>query len=295
MADLTPEEAAQLGYGPNFASDARSEMERDPLAAWWAMLTGDKKTALGNMASNQGGGFDPARSGNEAAALANSFNLARDVRNAPEMDAIFRAGATAPGRANPYSTVIADQSRPAQLALMAQMRQQMNGPSIAGMQGQRAFGASGQQALMQGGRAGMLGAQNAGAGIAGDLGQARLAEIMRAQAGLGASAGALRGADLTSANNQMQAGLAQQRQDDLLRQFYASQGANLANAREQAGANREITRLQSIARANARDAGAAQNFAGQAANVWGGAATGGVGVGSSGGGGPTHGGSGGSH
>lgn len=278
MADLNPEEAAQLGYGPNFANDVTAAANKDPLAVWWAMLTGQDSAnsgGAGNMVSQQGGGFNPARSGNEAAALVNGMQLSRDVRNAPEMDAIFRAGANAGPNANPYSTVIADQSRPAQLALMQQMRASMNGPSMANMQGQRAFGASGQQALMQGGRAGMLGAQNAGAGLAGDLGQARLAEMMRSQAGIGGAAGNLRGGDLRSADAQMQSALRQRQMDEQLRQFYASQGANLDNARQQALTNRETTRLQSLSRANARDAQAGMNFANQAASVAGGAATGG--------------------
>lgn len=152
----------------------------------------------------------------------------------PALSEQLRAGAIRQQATNPYNTAIADQSRPAQLALMDQMRASMNGPSIAGMQGQRAFGASGQQALMQGGRAGMLGAQNAGAGIAGDLGQARLAEIMRSQAGLGGAAGSLRGGDLRSAEAQMGSGFQAQNIRDQMARFYASQGGRLDEARARA-------------------------------------------------------------
>ncbi len=275
MADLNPQEAASLGYGPNFASNATDAMSKDPLAVWWAMLTGQDSAAsggVGNMVSQQGGGLDPARSGNEASALVNSMQLARDVRNAPEMDAIFRAGASAGPRANPYSTVVADQSRQGQLALINQMRGQMSGPSIAGMQGQRAVGQMGQQALMQGGRAGMLGAQMGSGGLAGDIGQARLAEVMRAQAGMGGAAGQLRGADLHSAGAQMQSGLQQRQQDQLLRQFYASQGANLANARANATSNRNTTYLQQLAKNNKRDVDAGMQFAQSAATTAAGAA-----------------------
>jgi hypothetical protein len=99
---------------------------------------------------------------------------------------------------------------------MAQMRGQMNGPSIAGMQGQRAMAQSGQQALMQGamgnGRAAMLQSQGVAGGIAGDTGQARLAEVMRAQAGIGGAAGSLRGNDLQSAEANARAALAAQMQ-----------------------------------------------------------------------------------
>ncbi len=157
------------------------------------------------------------------------------IRNADFYQGLARAGADAPARQNPYSTVVADQSRPAQLALMAQMRQQMAGPSLAAMQGERAMGAAGQQALMQGGRAGMLGARNASAGLAGDVGQARLAEIMRAQAGLGGAAGSLRGADLRSAGAQMGAGFDAQQLADARARFYSGMGANLGVAQDRMG------------------------------------------------------------
>lgn len=275
MADLTPEEAANLGYTPQTAGLPQAVRD-DPWSVLMAMFTG-KDTAgssgAGNLFASQGSTLNPTRTNAEAAALANSYQLAPDVRNAPEMDAIFRAGANAPGRANPYSTQIADQSRAGQLALMNQMRGQMNGPSIAAMQGQRAMSQMGQQALMQGGRAGMLGAQAGAGGLAGDVGQARLAEVMRAQAGLGGAAGNLRGADLRSADAQMQAALRQRQMDDQLRQFYAGQGANLQGARDQATTNREVTRLQSLTRSNQRDANNVINFANQAGTVVAGAAT----------------------
>lgn len=276
MADLTPEEAARLGIpstaqGVNGMVDAA---QKDPLAVWWAMLTGqDSATSggFGNMVSHQGGGFNPANSPNEASALASSFQLQRDIQNAPELDAIFRAGANAGPRANPYSTVVADQSRPAQLALIQQMRGQLNGPSLAAMQGQRALGQSGQQALMNsalgGGRAAMLQSANVGSGLAGDVGQARLGEVMRSQAGMGGAAGNLRGADLRSADAQMQAALQQRQQDDALRRFYASQGAALQNARDQAGANRQITYYQQLAKNNQRDAQNVGNFAQSSATL----------------------------
>ena len=136
-----------------------------------------------------------------------------------------KRGANAPLSQNPYNAGIADQSRAAQLALMQQMRGQMSGPSIANMQGQRAMGQMGQQALMQGGRAGMLGAQMGAGGLAGDVGQARLAEVMRAQAGMGGAAGNLRGADLNSARAQQSAGAGQLGLDLGNRQAYAGLGA----------------------------------------------------------------------
>jgi|694.fasta_scaffold41457_3 hypothetical protein len=143
----------------------------------------------------------------------------------------FREGAVRQQGVNPYNTGIADQSRGAQLALIQQMRAQQAGPSLAGLQGQRGMAQAGQQALMQGGRAGMLGAQNASTGMAGDVGQARLAEIMRSQAGMGGAAGNLRGADLRSAEAQAQAGIRGQTIADQRAQFYGSLGSMLDQAR----------------------------------------------------------------
>lgn len=143
----------------------------------------------------------------------------------------FREGAIRQQANNPYNTGIADQSRAAQLALIQQMRAQQAGPSLAALQGQRGMAQAGQQALMMGGRAGMLGAQNASTGMAGDMGQARLAEIMRSQAGMGGAAGNLRGADLRSAEAQAGTGIKAQSAADQSAQFYAQLGAMLDQAR----------------------------------------------------------------
>jgi hypothetical protein len=195
-------------------------------------------TMIGPILDVAGSIIDPAKQGT---AEANRVMYANSDRSAGTLNAF--AGAQTPGlmagavrqqAANPYSTATADQSRAAQLALIQQMRAQMAGPSIANMQGQRALGQMGQQALMQGGRAGMLGAQGGSAGLAGDVGQARLAEAMRAQAGMGGAAGSLRGNDLQSANAQVGAGLAAQQQADRNSQFYANQGSNLSEAARRA-------------------------------------------------------------
>lgn len=140
---------------------------------------------------------------------------------------------------NPYSTAVADQTRAAQMALIQQMRGQMNGPSLANMQGQRALGQSGQQALGAAamgapGRAAMLQAQQVGGGLAGDVGQARLAEVMRSQGGMGGAAGRLRGGSLESASNQMQAGLRAQSLADENARFSATQGSALSDANRNA-------------------------------------------------------------
>ena len=296
MAELSPEETKQYFGRTYTAADVEADRERaqkDPFGYAWSLLTGDKSTIGGNSVSAGGGGFNPMRTGNEAAGIAGALQLSRDVRNAPELNSMFERGALAPDRANPYDAGVADQSRAAQLALIQQMRGQMSGPSIANMQGQRAMGQMGQQALMQGGRAGMLGAQMGAGGLAGDVGQARLAEVMRAQAGMGGAAGNLRGGDLRSADAQMQAGLQQRAQDDALRRFYMGGGMQLQNARDQSAANREITRLQLLAKGNARDAQAWTNFGNQASSTLAPIAT--AGGGSKGGTAPTHGPSTGSH
>lgn len=169
---------------------------------------------------------------------------------------------------NPYNAAVADQSRAGQMALMEQMRAQMNGPSLAGMQGQRALAQSGQQALMQGGRAGMLNAQGAGAGLAGDVGQARLAEVMRAQGGIGGVAGNLRGADLRSADAQAQAGLRAQGLNDQQAMFYGQLGTTL----DQARARQALERFKLAQRIDQRQTGndiqLASNLVGAGANAF---------------------------
>jgi len=283
MADWTginSDEASQLGL-PTTAGDVQglaSAAQNDPFAVWWAMFTGQDSAnsgGAGNLVSRQGGGFNPTQTGNEAGALAGSFGLERDIRNAGALNDIYQRGVAAAPRANPYNAQVADQSRASQLALIQQMRGQMNGPSLAGLQGQRGMAQMGQQALMQGGRAGMLGAAQAAGGLAGDTAQARAAEIMRAQAGMGGAAGNLRGADLRSAEAQSQAALQQRGQDDAMQRFYAQQALQLQNARNQALANREVTRLNLLTKSNTRDMQNMQNMLGYTANMAGGIATGG--------------------
>lgn len=138
-------------------------------------------------------------------------------------------GAQGPA-ASPFDANYANQARAAQMALIQQMRGQMNGPSLAGMQGQRALGQSGQQALAAAAngapnRAAMLGAQGVAGGLAGDVGRARLAEVMRAQAGMGGVAGQMRGADQQSSLGDARAQANAQAIRDSLFRFYAGTGA----------------------------------------------------------------------
>jgi hypothetical protein len=184
-------------------------------------------------------------------------------------------GANMGPRENPFSTVVADQSRPAQLALMQQMRAGLDGPSIAAMQGQRALAQSGQQALMRGGRAGMLGAQGVGAGLAGDVGQARLAEVMRGQAGLGSAASNLRGGDLRTADASSQSGLQMRGLDDNARRFYASQGVNLQQAQDRANLEMFKLKQRKLLEDRERQMKALNGAVGGLATTAGGLATGG--------------------
>lgn len=136
---------------------------------------------------------------------------------------------------NPYQTGIADQTRAAQLALMQQMEAQRTGPSLAAMQGQGAMGASTQQALAAGamgqGRNAMLGSRMASSGLASDVARARMMEDLKARAGIGGVAGALRGQDLKSAEQQQQAGLAAQGMSDEMARFYGGMGNALDSTR----------------------------------------------------------------
>lgn len=132
---------------------------------------------------------------------------------------------------SPYDAAYANQARASQMALMEQMRRQAAGPSLASLQGSQALANSGQQALaaaaMGGpGRASMLQAQQVGGGLAGDVAQGRLGEVMRSQAAMGGLAGGMRGADQQSALQDAAAQLAAQRNRDAMYRFYAGLGAN---------------------------------------------------------------------
>lgn len=145
---------------------------------------------------------------------------------------IAKQGAARQQAVNPYDAAIADRARAAQMALMAQMRAQAQKPSLAAMQGQQALAQGGQQALRaaamgQPGRASMLGMAQAGAGMGADVARARLAEQMRAQAGIGGLAASVRGADLRSAQEQLQAGMQAQSLADQRARAFAQMGANL--------------------------------------------------------------------
>lgn len=139
-------------------------------------------------------------------------------------------------RDNPYSMLIANQTRPAQMALLEQMRAQAAGPSVAGAQGQMALGQNAMSALGAMGR-GPLGARAAlaqqagiGGGIAADSAGARLQEGMNQQRGMFGLASGMRGNDLRAAQDQAQGALTAQALQDQARRFGFSQGMGLEQA-----------------------------------------------------------------
>ena len=162
-----------------------------------------------------------------------AVNAIHNITGANEMQARAQAGATAAAHANPYSTLVANQARPAQAALYDQMRAQQAGPSLAAMQGARAQGQNVQAALGSGaGRPVMARAGQVGAGLAADTGSGVLAEQLRASQGIGSMAAGVRSADLGVANAQSNIGLQQRGLDDTMRQFYGNQGSKLTNTQD---------------------------------------------------------------
>lgn len=145
------------------------------------------------------------------------------------------AGAQRTTAANPYDVAGADRSRAAQMALADQMQAQISGPSQAGMQGQQSMGQLGQQALGASGanpanaRAAMLQAANVGGQMGGAVGQARLEEVIRGQAGVGGLVGGLRGRDIRSATDRQQAGMQAQNLADQRSRFSAESGTALSD------------------------------------------------------------------
>lgn len=171
------------------------------------------------------------------------------------------AGARRTAAANPYNQQLADRSRDAQMALIQQMRGQMSGPSLAGMQGTRALSQVGQSAAMRGalggGRGAMLGAANATSELAGDVGQARLAEVMRSQSGMGGVVGGLRGSDLSVAGAKQGMGLRAQELADTRARSFATAGTGLSDMNR--GAQLELYKMLQRLRAAKRQQADVEN------------------------------------
>jgi hypothetical protein len=166
--------------------------------------------------------------------LAGGGNV-NDFANYQQLEPRFEGAAARYTPDNPYSSIVANQARPAQEALFSQMQAQQAGPSVAAMQGARAQGQNLQAALgAGGGHATMAQAGGIGAGIAGDTGMGRLAEQLRMSQGLGSMAGGVRGADLGVAGASLQAGLQAQSQVDENSRMYAQLAAQLNEARTRA-------------------------------------------------------------
>ena len=164
----------------------------------------------------------------------------------------------------------ANASRAGQLALLQQMR--AGGPSIAAMQGAQGMSNALAQAAAAQGRGGSLGAMRglgmAGAGMAGDVARARLAEQMAQQQALAQGATQMRGGDISQATGMGSAANARQRLNDQLAQFYLSQGMDLANAQRSSGVALDALRKQVELRNSGRQFAAAQGAANTAGTLF---------------------------
>lgn len=161
------------------------------------------------------------------------------LQGAADWQNILRQQMSAAPRANPYNSGYADQSRAAQQALLAQMQATARGPSISAMQ---ATGAGGQNllgALRTQGPNSLVSQRAAqiGASLAGDAGQARLAEQMGFQNQQAGLVGGMRQRDQQSANQSAEAAMRMAQLDQAAKQFYAQTGAGLQNATDRYGLN----------------------------------------------------------
>lgn len=258
IRDLYGKDPSQVGQD---VRGTYQETVNNPIAVWWDMVTGGQDTAAGRMVRPGGRPFE------ETSALAKSLGLARNIPGADAMAAQFAARSQAPIGANPFDMARANQARAAQIQLLAQMQAAQQGPSLAAMQGQQGMSQLGQQSLMRGGRAGMLGAQRAGAGMAADIGRARLAEAMRMQAGLGSTAGGLAGREQQAQELYNRAGLQQGQLGQKYQLGYADLANKLSQAQAQLGTDREVTRLNAIAKKRLEDMQTVQNFGNQVGSM----------------------------
>lgn len=166
---------------------------------------------------------------------ADEYKLAQyptKIENADFYQANAQKLANADPRQNPYNSTYANQSRGAMSSLYDQMMAQAQGPSIAGMQAQGAYGSTLASALA-GGPNGAGIAQRAGAtvqGIGTDAAGVGAQQQMSQLAGAGAFNSGMRGADIQSAQQQMQGALGVRALDNAQRAYYAQQGSSINNA-----------------------------------------------------------------
>jgi hypothetical protein len=229
MADPTNQNDPTYANDPNYVfSGGRWQFRGNPSAGSGPQghVTGEGLGTPGGMGQVFTGLGD--RLGGKPFGGQGAVSLTHKIPGEEAMQARFRAGAQAAPSINPYSNVVADQTRPAQVALLSQMKAQMGGPSIAAMQGGKAAGQNLQAALAAGGgRPVMNQAAAVGGGLAADTGTGVLAEQLRAAGGLGGVAAGMRAGDLGVATASSNAGLEQRNLDEQMRQFYAGQGAKL--------------------------------------------------------------------
>ena len=168
-----------------------------------------------------------------------------DFNGRAALEQMYQRGLNQGPTANPYNTALANKTRPDQLALYQQMMGQMNGPSLAGMQG-RFAGDRGMRAQLQaqagGGPlaargVGVQGAQAAG-GLAGQTGHGALQEQMGLAGQVGQGMGQMRGLDATVAAQQAHQALQARALDNQRTQFYIQQGMTMDQAMRQASIDR---------------------------------------------------------
>ena len=290
MGDPTNRNDPQYANDPHYVwSGGRWQYVSNPSTAnqpaYSGHVSGDSLGTPGGFGDLATGLWDRIRGKPFASATPEHLSL---IPNSAYWQAVAQRNAQRVQATNPYNAGIADQSRGAQLALLAQMRAMQQGPSLAALQTQRALAQSGQSALGAAamgapGRAAMMQAGQVGGGLAGDAGQARLAEVMRMQAAQGGLAGGLRGNDLNSAGYQVQAGLRAQDIADQNSRAYAQMGAGMQGAQDRMALEnfKLLQRLKLAGQKTNQDA--ATEYAGLLASLWSHGALGGGGGGGGGG------------
>lgn len=157
---------------------------------------------------------------------------------------VFRRGANAAPRGNPYALAVANQGRPDQRASVERLLQAVSGPSVTDIRARQAGGQNMQQAAAalaagRGGREVMGTAAGVGGGLAQEAGGGRLQEYLAAARAAGQGTGAMRGADLGVAQGDLRSGLAAREQEDAMRRFFAQKGSELQATRAQAVVERQ--------------------------------------------------------
>lgn len=188
---------------------------------------------------------------------------------------VINKGLTRSRIENPYDERLANQARPGQQAALQALMSSMGGQGVSGIQGNIAQNQGLQQAAAAMGntRGGLGGAQIGaqagamGAGMAGDIGQARLQEYMNMANAANRSAGRMRGQDLSYMQSYLNQALDTKRINNENQLNMLGLGSGLALAQRQAELERYklLMRLQNAyMQNNLKAAGSAANVVGTA-------------------------------